>query len=116
MQELVGADAEALVRSQIEQHRGGIAKVLAPLDAGSAVSAWLDTLRAIEEFINLPLCALDDDGLEQSILSFRLDRLDTRELKRIQTALVANFDVGMPNRFVLTVMQGMAIGTTCGAD
>jgi len=111
MRELVGADAEALVRSQIEQHRGGIAKVLAPLDARSAVTAWLDTLRAVEEFINLPLCALDDDELEQSILDFRLDELDTRDLKKIQAALAAKFDVGVSNRFVLTVMQGMAIGT-----
>lgn len=111
MPELIGADAEALVRSQIEQHREGIAHVLARLDARSAVSAWLDALRAIEEFINLPLVDLDDDELEQSIFDFRLDQLDARELKKIQAALAAKFDAGMSNRFVLTVMQGVAIGT-----
>ena len=111
MPELIGADAEALVHSQIEQHRAGIAHVLAPLDARSAVFAWLDTLRAIEEFINLPLVDLDDDEVEQSIFDFRLDQLDARGLKKIQAALAAKFDAGMSNRFVLTVMQGVAIGT-----
>lgn len=110
MYELFGEAAEALIRKQIEAHRKGVATVLAPLDAYSAVIGWMDTLRAIEEFINLPLFALDDDEFERSLVDFRLDQLDPIGLRNICNVLTERFSESVAKRFAQTVMQSIAIG------
>lgn len=71
MKELFGETAESLIRSQIAAHSEGITKALAPFDVRSAVTGWLDTIRAIEEFINLPLYAILCQGAAQGRSSRR---------------------------------------------
>lgn len=110
MREISGKDAETFLHEQITMHRGGIAQALAPFDAKGVVYAWLDTFRAIEEFINLPLFGLKDDALEQAIISLRLDALNPAALAPIHSALVARFGEGLAQRFVWTVQQVAAIG------
>lgn len=112
MSEIRGQNAENLLHEQITKHRGGIAQALAPFDAEIAIFAWLDTIRAIEEFINLPLFGLDDDVLEQAIISLRLDTLNPAELKPIRGALIARFGEDLTQRFIWTVLQAEAIGTS----
>lgn len=110
MHQITGPAAEALIKQQITAHSGGIAQALAPFRAQSSVYAWLDTIRAIEEFINLPLFGLEDDALEQAIVNFRLDDLDPGALALIRSALIDQFGEGLAERFVRIIVQASAIG------
>lgn len=107
-----GKEAENLINEQINAHRVGISKALARFDAENTVIEWLDTFRAIEEFINLPMFGLDDDKLEHAIINFRLDpfNFDQNALEQIQNTLLRRLDEDVVKRFVLTLMQAMAIG------
>ena len=105
-----GANAESLIRKNIADHQASITNQLTPFNAASAVAAWSETLRAIEEFINLPLFGLNDDKLKRQIVCLRLDHLDAGALAPIQTALIKKFSKGVANRFVMTVLQSAAIG------
>lgn len=49
-----GRDAHELIESQLTKHTDGVLAVLASFEPKNALSAWSDTIRAIEEFINLP--------------------------------------------------------------
>lgn len=110
MREISGADAETLLKDQIAAHTSGISQVLAPFAAEHTFSTWLETVRAIEEFINLPQFGLDDDALEQQIINLRLDAVDPVALAPIRSALIAKFGQSMAQRFVWTVLQASAIG------
>lgn len=79
---LTGQEALDLIASQLAEHTGGILNALAPFEALASVSAWLETLRAIEELINLP-GELDDDLLERELLglSLRRDTINSTRLK-----------------------------------
>jgi len=102
--------AETFLIEQIRVHREGIASALAPFDPRDAALIWLDTIRAIEEFINLPLFGLDDESLESAIVGFRLNAFDPRSLVPIRSALLEKFGEGVAQRFVWTALQGAAIG------
>lgn len=68
---LAGQDALDLIEDQLDQHTNGILNVLATLEPQAAIDAWIETLRAIEELINLP-SELDDDILERELVALTL--------------------------------------------
>lgn len=70
---LRGDEARQLILAQIEAHNGGLQAALRKYEPGNAVRVWHGTVRAIEEFINVPLFAIDDDEVVQWLLSVRLD-------------------------------------------
>jgi hypothetical protein len=112
MNELTGQKMTAFLNDQITGHRGRIVKALAPLDPRSTFSVWLDTVRAIDEFINLPLFALeDDDAVEEAIVTFRLDvpELNKAALAGIRDCLAARFGEDITRRFIWTLMQAAAM-------
>jgi hypothetical protein len=67
-----------LLRDQISQHSGGLHAALASFEASSAVEVWLQTLRAIEEFINLILFGLDDEAIEAALISLPVTAFQSR--------------------------------------
>ena len=81
---LTGDKAVELIENQLTQHTGGILKMLAQLDPETAVRSWSETIRAVEELINLP-GEIDDDVLAVALLSFDLEngKFDPRRLKFI---------------------------------
>lgn len=107
---IVGAEAEALVQDQIRQHSGGIQDSLSVFNAGSAVSAWLEALRGVEELINLPLFELDDEQVVLELVSLRLDHLYPAQVANLQELLAGQFEAGVARRFVQTVLRSAAIG------
>lgn len=111
MPEITGPAAQSLIESQIKAHSDGVIGALAPFDGRRAFYAWLDTVRAIEEFINLPLFGLDDDeALAEAIARLRLDALDADALAPIRVALAAKFGKPFAERFAATTLQASAIG------
>lgn len=110
-QKIVGAEAEALIQEQIRQHSEGIQDSLSVFDAESAVSAWLEALRGVEELINLPLFELDDEQMVLELVSLRLDHLFPDQVKNLQELLARQFEAGVARRFVQTLLRAAAIGS-----
>ncbi len=52
-----GDEARNLLEEQISKHNGGLLSTLAVYDATETVRVWHDTIRAMEEFINVPFFA-----------------------------------------------------------
>lgn len=109
-QELVGAEAEALVQEQIRQHFAGILDSLSIFDVRSAVAAWLEVLRGVEEIINLPLFELEDEQAVLALVSLPLDNLSPSKVSNLKAMLDEQFEAGVATRFVHTLLRSAAIG------
>lgn len=59
----------------INTNTANIANALAPYDPITATLAWFDTLRAIEDCINLPMADWDDDEFEERLYNLALPPL-----------------------------------------
>lgn len=110
-QKLVGVKAEELVQEQIRQHSTGIQDSLSVFDARSAVVAWLEALRGVEELINLPLFELEDEQAVVSLVNLRLDNLSPLLVASLQGMLAEHFEAGVARRFVHTLRRSAAIGS-----
>jgi hypothetical protein len=77
MPKVTGDAAKQLLQSQFDQHSAGILATLAPQEVTSAVDAWMQTLRAVEEFINLP-GELDDEVVTHAFGELSLEPLSLR--------------------------------------
>lgn len=108
---LSGANAETLLLDQIGQHSAGIRNTLSAFDAISATSAWMEALRGIEEFINIPMFGLDDEDIVRELLVVRLDDMTfPMRAVRVRTMLVAELAPTVVDRFVQTLTMVSAIG------
>jgi hypothetical protein len=107
-----GDDARALLRDQIAQHSGGLHTALAPFEVGPAVAAWMETLRAIEEFINLALSGLDDDAVEAALISLPVNAIHSRprRLRAVRHHLVYRYGEPFAQRFTVLLLQAAAVG------
>lgn len=109
--QLSAADAEALLLDQISQHSGGIRSTLSAFDANSATSAWMEALRGIEEFINIPMFGLDDGNIVRELLAVRLDDIMFPvRVARAREMLVAELAPAVIGRLVQTLTMVSAIG------
>lgn len=70
---LRGDEARSLLEKQISEHNNGLLSALANYQASNAVRVWHDTIRAIEEFVNILLVDLDDEALIGWLASIPLD-------------------------------------------
>lgn len=108
---LTAASSEQALEERIAHQAAQIAATLAPFEPRSAVYAWFDTLRAIEEFINLMTVDWDDDDFERRLFSLPVvglvNQLD--ELKEIRQRMVARFGENFGIRFTNLLIQGSAI-------
>lgn len=107
-----GDPLRVLLREQIDQHSRGLQAALAPFNAESAVKAWLETLRAVEEFINLPLFGLDDEAIEAALLALPIDAAISRprRLRAVRHQIAYRYGEAFARRFTTLLMQGTAIG------
>jgi Holliday junction resolvase len=73
MRTISGDEARALIESQLAAHGNGVLSVLAQYQCEDAAAAWHETVRAVEEFINLPKFGVSDDRLRAWLCAIRLD-------------------------------------------
>ena len=106
------ATEQALVE-RIALQEQQIADALAPYEPVSATLAWFETLRYIEECINLITVDWDDEEFEQELLRFPVTQmmLDPDRLVQLRRRVTARFSEKFCNRFGNLLAQGMAIGT-----
>ena len=109
---LQGDDARALLREQIDQHGNGLEAALAPFEARQAVDAWLETLRAVEEFINLAMFGLDDNVIETALIALPIDALQSRprRFKAVRHHIAYRYGEAFARRFTTLLLQASAIG------
>ncbi|RRD22042.1 hypothetical protein [Brucella pituitosa] len=122
---LIGDPAVKLIESQLAQHADGIMEVLARFEPDATVRSWFETIRAIEELINLP-GEIDDDVLAFALFDLNLAprKFDPRRLKFVchylgyyygaafaqrQTVLLLQLS-GMQNSFAIAGHIPAAIG------
>jgi hypothetical protein len=108
---VAGDDARRLVADQIEQHSAGLHAALAKFDRQSAFSAWFETIRAVEELINLPRFGLKEPWLWEALLDLPIDT--TREPRRFRVLhhhIVYQFGETFAQRFTTLLLQAAAIG------
>lgn len=84
---------------------------LAPYEVESAICLWLDTLRGIEELINLITYDWDDETFERQLIEFPVLQLTqhTAEFQVIRQRLVERFSIQFANRISNLLTQGAAI-------
>lgn len=106
------ATEQALVE-RIALQEQQIADALAPYEPVSATLAWFETLRYIEECINLVTVDWDGEEFEQELLGFPITQmmLDPDRLVQLRRRVTARFSEKFCNRFGNLLAQGMAIGT-----
>lgn len=110
---LVGNDARTLLREQIEEHSAGLHAALAKFDPQSAFSSWFETIRAVEEFINLPCFGLKEPWLWEALLDLPLDVTQApRRFRVVHHHIVYQFGAAFAQRFTRLMVQAMAVGVS----
>jgi hypothetical protein len=112
VQEIKGDAARAIIADQIDQHGGGIAKALAKYDPSDAAEKWHATIRAIEEFINVPLFGLDDDLLVAALRALPLDErivANPNAMRSVVRGISETFGADLARRYALTITQTAAL-------
>jgi hypothetical protein len=105
--------ARTLIEAQLTQHGAGILQTLSRYRLQEAVRNWHGTIRAIEEFINLPLFGIKDQNLRAWLCSIPLDDRYWSNPPAVTLAvrkeLSPHFEPGVIERYLLTMMQTAAI-------
>lgn len=109
-----GDEAKALIESQLAAHGGGLLAVLARYRRDSAVAAWHETIRAIEEFINLPHFGISYKRLRDWLCAVRLDSGFMADpgptLVAVRHALAPHFEPAVIGRFTRVMLYAGAMG------
>lgn len=111
---LTASSPEHLLIERITIQEQQMADGLAPYEPQSTTYAWFDTLRAIEECINLIHVDWDDDEFEDLLFSLPLGPYMslTSEFQVIRQRFIAQFGENFANRFtnLLVYSANIAIG------
>lgn len=107
------AEARALIETQLAKHGAQVLEVLSRYRPADAVRNWHETIRAVEEFINIPLFGIEDSGLVEWLASIRLEDLFESNrapiFQSVRKALSKHFEEGVVQRYLLIMLQTAAI-------
>lgn len=100
------------IESRLAELQTRVGAALAPYDANSAALHLLETLRTVEELINLHTIDWDDDAFEQQLFGFPVIQSGQHlhQLAHIRKGLAARFDKALVERLTLLIVQGSDIG------
>ena len=98
---LTASSTEEELAERIAQQEAQIADALAPYEPRSATYAWFDTLRAVEECINLITIDWGEDGFDQVLFSLPIAGLEQRldQFTSVHARLVERFGQNFGARF-----------------
>lgn len=119
VQTISGAEARALIESQLAAHGNGVLSILAQYRRDEAVAAWHETIRAVEEFINLPKFGIPDDRLRAWLCAVRLDDAFVANpgptWLAVRQALAPHLEAPVISRFTRIMLYAGAMGTAFAA-
>lgn len=111
-----GDEAKALIESQLAAHGGGVLAMLARYRRDDAVAAWHETIRGVEEFINLPLFGISDERLRDWLYTIRLDggflANPGPTWLAVRSALAPHFEPAVIGRFTRIMLYASAMGSS----
>lgn len=114
-----GSQAKALIERQLAAHGNGVLSVLRQYRRDEAVSAWHETIRAVEEFINLPRFGVADDRIRAWLCTIRLDGAFMSNpgptLLAVREALAPHLEPAVIARFVRLMLYAGAMGVAFAA-
>lgn len=105
---LKGDAARALIEAQMFQHEGGVRRALAPYDAQSAIAAWHEVLRGVEEFINVVRSGVAPGPGLNALLACPIGDqvlLDPQRMALVTSVVGECHDAGVVHRFRRTLVQ-----------
>jgi len=109
-----GDEAKALIENQLAAHGGGVLAILARYRRDDAVAAWHETIRGVEEFINLPQFGISDKRLRDWLYTIRLDGRFLANPKptwlAVRNALMPHFESAVIGRFSTIMLYASAMG------
>lgn len=105
------------LEGRISELQSQMRAVLAPYEVETAVGHWLDTLRGIEELINLPTVDWSDEPFERQLYALPVVQLTQHMplFMGIRKRLLEQFSEPFVNRFSNLIFQGSAIATSLAA-
>jgi hypothetical protein len=119
MRTIAGDEARALIESQLAAHGNGVLSVLAQYRREDAVAAWHETIRAVEEFINLPKFGVTDDRLRAWLCAIRLDGAFVSNpgptWLAVRQALAPHLEPSVIARFTRIMLYAGAMGAAFAA-
>lgn len=100
------------IESRLAELQARVGAALAQYEANSAARCLLETLRAVEDLINLHTVDWDDEAFEMQLYGFPVMRSaqDLLALARIRKRLSTRFDKALVERLTLLIVQGSDIG------
>lgn len=114
-----GDEARALIETQLVAHSNGVLSVLAPYRRDDTVAAWHETIRAVEEFINLPIFGIADDRLRDWLCAIQLDGAFVENpgptWLAVREALTPLFEAEVVARFTRVMLYAGAMGVAFAA-
>lgn len=107
---LTAASSQDMLIERIAVQEYQLVEGLAAYDPRSATYAWFDTLRAIEECINLIHVNWEDAFFEKLLFSLSLshDTTEGAEFKIVRQRFISQFSENFANRFTNLVIYGFA--------
>jgi HJR/Mrr/RecB family endonuclease len=110
---LYKGEAKSLIESQLTALNDGLLIILSRYQPHEAARTWHRTIRAIEEFINIPLFGIKDPHLIAWLSSIRLDDLYQPDgvgtFRTVRKALSEHLEDGVVQRYQDLLMQTAAI-------
>jgi hypothetical protein len=110
---LVGDEAKSLIEAQLAAHSGGIFSVLSRYKLRETVEAWHGMIRAVEEFINVPIFGIDDQSVARWLFAIPLDGCFVADpgpvWVSVQQVLSPHVERDIVQRFLQTMLQVAAI-------
>lgn len=103
-----GDDARTLIAQMLNQHEGGIRAALSRYERASAVAAWHEILRGIEEFLNVIWFGVDPGPDREWLLACPMAGeilVDPDRMPRIQEIVGRRHDPAVVHRFRRMVVQ-----------
>lgn len=99
------------IRHHLERHEAAIDRALAPYEPVSAFHAWLDTLRAIEDWINLATAKWPSVKMRRQVMSMPVAALlaDLGRLHSVQALLKRRFSSNLSARIMKLALQSSAM-------
>lgn len=109
----IHASDEVLI-ARIADHENRIATGLASYEPRTATLAWFETLRAVEELINLPTADWAGDPFERRLYAHSPVwlLLEPRRLEQVRQQLARRFTQNFANRFANLMVQCAAIAVS----
>ena len=111
-----GEEARSLIETQLAEHGSGVLATLSRYRLKDTLTAWHETIRSVEEFINIPLFGIEDERSVARLCSVPLDDgfLSTPgpACLAVKEILSQSFEPGVVQRYLRTVLQAAAMANS----